>query len=323
MDYGEMYNNLIGERLINKLEKSEKDYTELHHIIPTSFGGSDEDSNKVRLTGEEHYQAHYYLYESYEKGSNDRYMAMCCYMAMTVNSTKNNRDFLIDAKEYQKIREEYREELENRGLIKVLEIINFIKINKHNPREDNTEDYERNLAYVLGHLRQSKKGNRQSQLFFNSYQKLAEENDMEDLFETRDYHSEAEDMAKEICEWITENHIPKGGNKTPLEKKYAKKIARWKSVRDGKDKKGLWDTKIEDIFKSYGYEECLYSMDEKEDIKVSELLDYVKENGFPKQKGDSESMTNYNFINVLRKKKSNNKLRDSIEILLEEVESYK
>jgi HNH endonuclease len=36
-------------------------YTEVHHIVPRSLGGSDDDSNLVRLTYREHYIAHWLL----------------------------------------------------------------------------------------------------------------------------------------------------------------------------------------------------------------------------------------------------------------------
>lgn len=38
-------------------------YTEIHHIIPTSEGGVDDDSNKVILTAREHFLVHWLLYK--------------------------------------------------------------------------------------------------------------------------------------------------------------------------------------------------------------------------------------------------------------------
>ena len=41
----------------------ENEYYETHHIIPKSLGGSNDKSNLVQLTPEEHYLAHYYLWK--------------------------------------------------------------------------------------------------------------------------------------------------------------------------------------------------------------------------------------------------------------------
>ena len=57
MDYKRIYDQLIEKRII----ESPKGYNEEHHIIPRCIGGSDEKSNLVRLTPEEHYLAHQLL----------------------------------------------------------------------------------------------------------------------------------------------------------------------------------------------------------------------------------------------------------------------
>ena len=58
MDYQKIYNALISFRLMNPLKKSKEFYTEIHHIIPSCLGGSDDPSNLLRLTGREHFVAH-------------------------------------------------------------------------------------------------------------------------------------------------------------------------------------------------------------------------------------------------------------------------
>lgn len=45
---------------------SENEYGENHHIIPRSEGGSDDASNKVKLTAREHYIAHLLLAKIYD-----------------------------------------------------------------------------------------------------------------------------------------------------------------------------------------------------------------------------------------------------------------
>ena len=59
MDYYKIYNQLI-ERA--KQRKSVQGYTEIHHIIPKSEGGTNESFNLVELTGREHFIAHKLLW---------------------------------------------------------------------------------------------------------------------------------------------------------------------------------------------------------------------------------------------------------------------
>lgn len=57
MNYVKIYNSLIEKGRIRKLDG----YKEKHHIIPRCLGGSNESSNLVDLTPEEHYLAHQLL----------------------------------------------------------------------------------------------------------------------------------------------------------------------------------------------------------------------------------------------------------------------
>ena len=59
MNYSKIYNDLVAHRKQN----SAKGYTENHHIVMRSMGGSDTDDNLVRLTGREHWIAHLLLYK--------------------------------------------------------------------------------------------------------------------------------------------------------------------------------------------------------------------------------------------------------------------
>lgn len=57
MNYKKIYDDLIESR--SKMEREV--YTEKHHILPRSWGGSDNKENLVRLTGKEHWIAHLLL----------------------------------------------------------------------------------------------------------------------------------------------------------------------------------------------------------------------------------------------------------------------
>ena len=61
MNYQNIYESLITKRQKNPA----KGYTEKHHILPKSLGGSDDPSNLVVLTGREHWVAHLLLYKIY------------------------------------------------------------------------------------------------------------------------------------------------------------------------------------------------------------------------------------------------------------------
>lgn len=58
MNYERIYKELTSE-------DSQASYTEKHHIIPKCMGGSDENSNLVKLTAREHYIAHKLLTKIY------------------------------------------------------------------------------------------------------------------------------------------------------------------------------------------------------------------------------------------------------------------
>lgn len=55
--YTKYYHNIIKQAASRKIDT----YTEEHHIIPRSMGGSDDDTNLVRLTGREHFVCHLLL----------------------------------------------------------------------------------------------------------------------------------------------------------------------------------------------------------------------------------------------------------------------
>ena len=59
MDYQKTYDALINFRKLNPPDG----YSEKHHILPGSLGGSDEPSNLVALTAREHFVAHLLLHK--------------------------------------------------------------------------------------------------------------------------------------------------------------------------------------------------------------------------------------------------------------------
>lgn len=72
-------------------------YTEKHHIIPESLGGSNHSDNLVRLTPKEHYTAHHLLINMLEGSA--RQKMIVAYWCMT-----NTRNIKITNRQYDKIR---------------------------------------------------------------------------------------------------------------------------------------------------------------------------------------------------------------------------
>ena len=56
--YTDWYNSIIAEA---RDRVNQSDYTELHHIVPKSLGGSNDASNLVKLTAREHFICHILL----------------------------------------------------------------------------------------------------------------------------------------------------------------------------------------------------------------------------------------------------------------------
>jgi hypothetical protein len=63
MNYEKIYFQFIADRRIK--EHTVTGYTEKHHIIPRSLGGSDDASNLIRLSYEDHVRAHVLLAHAY------------------------------------------------------------------------------------------------------------------------------------------------------------------------------------------------------------------------------------------------------------------
>lgn len=79
MNYKKIYDNLIAKRRRNPLTKVGDGTIERHHIIPKSYGGTDDPSNTINLTLREHFVAHLLLYHD-AINSNERALAgkMAC-----------------------------------------------------------------------------------------------------------------------------------------------------------------------------------------------------------------------------------------------------
>lgn len=78
-------------------------YTEKHHIIPRSFGGSDDSDNIVRLTAREHFICHLLLCKM-TSGKYNVKMNFAIYLMRTPNSKRSEIYNQLTSKQYETIK---------------------------------------------------------------------------------------------------------------------------------------------------------------------------------------------------------------------------
>lgn len=101
MNYSRIYDSIIG----NAKGKSYDGYTEKHHIIPRSLGGSNDPSNLVILSAREHFICHYLLIKIH-KNNQSNFYKMIKALAMMLCSSQNQIRY-SPSRKYEIIRNEY------------------------------------------------------------------------------------------------------------------------------------------------------------------------------------------------------------------------
>ena len=81
-------------------------YYEKHHILPKSLGGSNDETNLVKLTAREHFICHWLLVKMYKTGSIERKKMLCAFWRMRQSSTKSPQRYL-NSRAYEKLRIEF------------------------------------------------------------------------------------------------------------------------------------------------------------------------------------------------------------------------
>lgn len=104
MNYLKIYNELIQKRLS---EVPDDVYTETHHIVPKSLGGTNKKSNLVKLTAREHFICHALLAEIYPKYSREWYKMNHAFMMMKTVST--NQERYCNSKLYSQKKQDFSE----------------------------------------------------------------------------------------------------------------------------------------------------------------------------------------------------------------------
>ena len=95
MDYKRIYNEIVKNRKLNKFDG----YTENHHIIPKSCGGSDEKENLVELSAREHFICHYLLTKIYKPKTKEFYSMVKAFSMMSCSS--DNQERYINSRLYE------------------------------------------------------------------------------------------------------------------------------------------------------------------------------------------------------------------------------
>ena len=83
------------------------EYSEIHHILPRSLGGSDDKSNLTNLTAREHFICHWLLTKIYPSGEEHWKMINAFRMMRAENSRQTRYKTKITARVYAYLKEEY------------------------------------------------------------------------------------------------------------------------------------------------------------------------------------------------------------------------
>lgn len=102
MDYSRLYYKIIENRKNNTFNG----YTECHHILPKSLGGTNDKSNLVDLTAREHFICHLLLTKMYPVGTNEWHKMIKAFNAMCWLATKKQQRF-SNNKHYEWLREKF------------------------------------------------------------------------------------------------------------------------------------------------------------------------------------------------------------------------
>lgn len=118
MNYEKIHNDIISFRKSNPLPKGT--YSERHHIILKSLGGTDDKSNLVRLTGREHYIVHLLLTKfnpCQQTFAAAKMMAVRCKHQVGRPIVKNNRAYQKIREEWSKLRKGYKHSAETKAKV--------------------------------------------------------------------------------------------------------------------------------------------------------------------------------------------------------------
>ena len=104
MNYKKIYESIVSKRKV----QIAGGYTEIHHIVPRSLGGSDTDDNLVRLTAREHFICHLLLTRVH-KDDIISYRKMLKAFFMMLVCKRDTQDRYISSRKYGEFRKAFAE----------------------------------------------------------------------------------------------------------------------------------------------------------------------------------------------------------------------
>lgn len=114
MNYRKIYEDIIRRA---KERPKPNCYTERHHIVPKSLGGSNEKSNIAILTAREHFLCHWLLIKMFAKGTMERNKMLLAFFFMRSEPFKESNRMTnrrLTARVYEKYKAEYSESASKR-----------------------------------------------------------------------------------------------------------------------------------------------------------------------------------------------------------------
>lgn len=102
MNYARIYYQIIENRLQNPLSG----YTETHHIIPVSLGGSNNKDNLVKLSAREHFICHWLLLKMYKENKNSYFKMLKAFNMMCNAISNSHKRYINSSHVFSKYRED-------------------------------------------------------------------------------------------------------------------------------------------------------------------------------------------------------------------------
>jgi len=103
MNYKKLYWSIIKRRQDFPCESQ---YTENHHIVPKSLGGSDDKSNLVRLSAREHFLCHLLLTKIYNEGTPEWCKMIKAFAYMCYAESDEQKRY-VNSRFYQKFKQNF------------------------------------------------------------------------------------------------------------------------------------------------------------------------------------------------------------------------
>lgn len=104
MNYQKIYNKIVEYRQNHIFDG----YTETHHIMPKSLGGTDDNNNIVNLSAREHFICHWLLLRIYKEDSVEWRKMLKAFLMMALCSSSNQQRY-ITSRQFEKLRIKFAE----------------------------------------------------------------------------------------------------------------------------------------------------------------------------------------------------------------------